>query len=69
MLNLSANPGPADRELRREYARGIEAAISALTKKLSDGERQRIEIWRANKLTPWSQGRIGPVPPDFPRLD
>ena len=71
MLNLLEQPEAADPEAqnRREYARGIEVAISALAEKFSDGERRRIEIWRANKLRPWAEGKIGPKPPDFPRLD
>ena len=71
MPKLSDLPDDAERELayRRGYVHGVSALMSGVVDKLSDVERQAIEYWFKNELTPWSRGEGTSDAPDVPRLD
>ena len=59
-----------ERDFRRGYARGAQSIIKAIGHKLSDLDRQTLELWAANELTRWSTAldRSDFLPPDVPSL-
>lgn len=70
-------PSPAEHETdpereqvyKRGYAHGVAASISAIIYKLNDIEKQKIDLWFRNELTPWMQDATLLVrPPEFPKL-
>ena len=58
------------KDFRRGYARGAQSIIEAIGHKLSDSERQKLELWAANELTRWSTAldHSDFLPPDVPSL-
>ena len=59
-----------ERDFRRGYSGGAQSIIKAIGHKLSDLDRQTLELWAANELTRWSTAldRSDFLPPDVPRL-
>lgn len=65
-------PNPErERSYRQGYSDGVEAAISGLSRRLSEEERRQIEVWFMEALSPWSKSldmTVNP-PPTFPRVE
>ena len=58
----------SEKAYRRGYVYGVQVMLSAILDKLSETERQNLEVWFANILTPWSQQSTGDArPPEPPR--
>ena len=60
----------AEREkaYRKGYVHGVQAMMSTIVDKLTYAERNQLEVWFANVLTPWSQGTNVSLSPEPPSL-
>ena len=69
MPNISNHEAAWQQGYRQGYAHGVGAMISAMKGKLSLDEREKLEVWFGDGLTPWSrfQGTTC-APPQPPRL-
>lgn len=58
------------KDFRRGYARGAQSIIKAIGHKLSDSDRQKLELWAANELKQWATAldRTDFLPPEIPNL-
>jgi hypothetical protein len=71
VIKLSQVDFDHEREVsyRRGYVRGVSAAISSLTHKLSLDEREILDKWFDNELTKWARSAApscGSAPPELP---
>jgi hypothetical protein len=59
-----------ERDFRRGYARGAQSIIKAVGHKLSDTDREKLELWAANELSGWSTAldRTDFIPPELSTL-
>ena len=53
MSDISDQEAAWQKGYRQGYAHGVGAMISALKAKLSLDERERLEVWFGDVLTPW----------------
>jgi hypothetical protein len=69
MSDISNQEAAYQKGYRQGYAHGVGAMISALKAKLSLDEREKLEVWFGDVLTPWLRFQSETfAPPEPPSL-